>query len=110
MSKPRLFLLLVVSPSLEAEHARVRDAVQFHSDGDFTEVFKQAAALPGAKATGAEIPFTVGYLFSTTTHPGDMGFGILDRDRMLLIEVTSFHREAGLSVAGGWLDRHRVRD
>ncbi len=107
MAKPRLYLLTVISPSLQPEHASVLEAVTHHSDGDFCEVFKQAAAMPGAKSSGAEIPFVVAYLFSTTSLLREVGFPLLDRDRYLLVEVTATHWAEGLSVAHGWLDRHR---
>lgn len=110
MSRAHLYCLTVISPSLQAEHVSIRDAVTHHSDGDFVEVFKQAAAIPGAKASGGEIPFTVAYLFSTTKKPSEMGFGLLSRDSYLLIEVTTNHWAEGLAVARGWLDRHRGRD
>lgn len=107
MAKPRLYLLTVVSPALEPEHANIRRAVEHHSDGDFVEVFKQAAGVPGAKAAKVDIPFTVAYLFSTTKLPSEVGFGLLDRDRYLLVEVTTTHWAEGFSVARNWLDRHR---
>lgn len=109
MSKPRLYLLTVVSPALDAEHANIKAAVEFHSDGDCVEVFKQAASIPGAKASGGEIPFTVAYLFSTTKLPREMGFGLLTRDRYFLVEVVAVSKEDGFSVAKNWLDRHRVQ-
>ncbi|MDQ3159455.1 MAG: hypothetical protein M3Q51_00345 [Pseudomonadota bacterium] len=107
MAKPRLYLLTVISPSLQPEHASVRDAVMHHSDGDFCEAFKQVVAMPGAKASGAEIPFVVAYLFSTAALPSEMGFPVLDRDRYFLVEVTTTSWAQGLSVARNWLDRHR---
>ena len=107
MAKPRLYLLTVISPALDPEHANIVRAVEAHSDGDFKQVFTQAAAMPGAKASGADIPFTAAYLFSTTRLPSEMSFGLLDRDRYLLVEVTSTHWAEGLGVARDWLDRHR---
>ena len=108
MATGRLYQLTVVSPALDREHARIREAVETHSGGDFVEVWKQAAAVPGAKAAGGDIPFSVGYLFSTTSLPSEMGFGLLDRDASLLIEVTTLHWEDRMSVARNWLERHRV--
>lgn len=107
MAKARLYQLTVFSPSLQPEHANIARAVEYHSSGDFVEVFKQAAGIPGAKASGADIPFTVAYLFSTTKLPADMGFGLLDRDSYLLAEVTGLHAEQRLSVARNWLKRHQ---
>lgn len=100
-------MLTVVSPALDAEHSRIRDAVMHHSDGDFVEVFKQVATVPGAKAMGQEIPFTAAYLFSTTKLPREMGFGLLDRDRYFLVEVGTTNWESGLSVGRSWLEKHR---
>ncbi len=106
MSRPRLYLLTVISPALQREHMSILEAVKHHSDGDYVEVFKQSAGIPGAKASGGDIPFTVAYMFSATTHPREMGFGLLDRDAYLLVEVTGLHEEQRLSVAHNWLKRH----
>lgn len=110
MRKPRLYQLTVFSPSLEPEHASIQRAVEFHSDGDFVEVFKQAAAMLGAKASGGEIPFVVAYLFSTTKFPSEMAFGLLDRDHYFLVEVEPNCWESGSVRSRQWLDRHQVRD
>lgn len=107
MENGKLFLLTVVSPALDMEHARIREAVQVHSEGDFVEVWKQTATVRGAKAAGEQIPFAVAYLFSTTSHPSEMGFGLLARDSYLLIEVTTLHWHEKMSVAKHWLERHR---
>lgn len=107
MARPRLYLLVVISPALQQEHATITRAVEFHSDGDFVQVFQQAASMPGAKAAGTDIPFSVGFLFSTTKPPSEMGFQFQSRDRYLLIEVTTNHWAQDLSVARNWLDRHR---
>lgn len=107
MSRPRLYLVTVWSPSLQKEHAEIVRAVEHHSDGDFVEVFKQVGAMPGAKASGADIPFTVAYLFSTTKEPHEMGFALLDRDHYFLVEVGTSCSELGSVRARQWLDRHR---
>lgn len=108
MAKARLYQLTVFSPSLQPEHANIARAVEYHSSGDFVEVFKQAAGIPGAKASGADIPFTVAYLFSTTTHPKDMAFGLLARDSYFLVEVEASCAELGAARASQWVARHRV--
>lgn len=107
MRKPRLYQLTVFSPALQTEHASIQRAVEFHSDGDFVEVFKQIAAMPGAKASGADIPFVVAYLFSTTKYPSEMGFGLLDRDHYFLVGVEASCWESGAIRARNWLERHR---
>lgn len=107
MRKARLYQLTVFGPALDAEHSSIQRAVEYHSDGDFVEVFKQVASLPGAKASGAEIPFTVAYLFSTTSYPSEMAFGLLDRDRYFLVEVEANCWELGANRARLWLERHR---
>lgn len=107
MAKARLYQVTIFSPSLQQEHAEIVRAVEFHSDGDFVEVFKQTGAMPGAKASGAEIPFSVAYLFSTTKRPSEMGFALLDRDHYFLVEVEASCWESGAGRARQWLDRHR---
>ena len=110
MRKPRLYQLTVFGPELQAEHAGIQRAIEYHSDGDFVEVFKQVAALPGAKASGADIPFVVSYLFSTTSYPNEMAFGLLERDRYFLVEVQANCWELGANRARLWLERHRIPD
>ena len=101
------FLLIVQSPALQTEHAAIKDAVQYHSLGDFIEVFKETSAPRGARASGVEIPFFVAYLFSTQNHPSEMGFGLLTGDRHVLLEVGSTTWVDGFSRVRDWLDRHR---
>lgn len=105
----RQYLLIVFSPAADADHANILKAVQFHSGGDFVEVFKQAATVRGGAPKGQDVPFTVAYLFSTSSLPNQMGFGTLDRDRYLLVQLApgGWHWHEKLSVAHQWLDRHR---
>ena len=108
--KRKNFLLVVQSPALQAEHARIKDAVHYHSGGDYIEVFKETSAPRGSKASGTEIPFTVAYLFSTETHPTEMGFGLLTGDTYLLLEVGATNWADGFSRVRLWLDRHRPQE
>jgi hypothetical protein len=101
------FLLIVQSPALQGEHKSIVDAVSFHSGGDFIEVLKETSAPRGTRAAKAEIPFVVAYLFSTETPPSQMGFGLLNGDRHVLLEVGSATWVDGFSRVRGWLDRHR---
>jgi hypothetical protein len=101
------FLLVVHSPALQAEHRNIVDAVQHHSLGDFIEVFKETSAPRGSRASGTEIPFVVAYLFSTETPPSKMGFGLLNGDRHLLLEVGQATWVDGFSRVRDWLDRRR---
>lgn len=105
------FLLIVQSPALQVEHKALVDAVSLHSGGDYLELLKETSAPRGTRAAKAEIPFVVAYLFSTETPPSKMGFGLLNGDRYVLLEVGSTSWVDGFSRARDWLDRHRqVRD
>jgi hypothetical protein len=103
------FLLIVQSPALQGEHKVIVDAVSFHSGGDFIEVFKETSAPRGTRASKAEIPFVVAYLYSTETPPSKMGFGLLNGDRHVLLEVGSATWADGFSRVRAWLDRHRPK-
>jgi hypothetical protein len=100
------FLLLVSSPELQKEHSSIVDALQFHSGGDFVEVLKETSAPRGTKASGVAIPFVVAYLFSTETPASKMGFGLLNGDRYVLLEVGEAGWVDGFSRVRAWLDRH----
>ena len=109
MNQYRLFLLVVISPALDTEHANILEAVKHHSGGDYVEAFKQA--LPPSKSASdrSEYPFTVGYLFKTDRRSDEMAFGLLSRDSYLLVEVSAdYARDEHLSVARDWLRRHRT--
>lgn len=104
--KRRSFLLLISSPELQEPHARIVQALQFHSDGDFIEILKQTSAPRGAKVSGEPIPFVVAYLFSTETPPSQMSFGTLTHDRYVLVEVGQATWVDGFSRVRAWLERH----
>lgn len=100
----RMYLLLVISSALDAEHAKIVDAVRHHSDGNFVEVFKQAAVVRGHRAKDEPIPFSTAYLFTSETPPSRMGFPLLNGDRYLILPVAqTAHWHEGLSVAHAWL-------
>jgi hypothetical protein len=100
------FLLIVQSPDLQPEHKNILEAVQHHSLGDFIEVFKETSAPRGSRATGFATPFTVAYMLSTETPPSQMGFGLLNGDRYLLLELGERCWIDGYARARSWLDRH----
>ncbi len=102
----KTFLLLVSSPELQDEHSNIVKAVQFHSDGDFVEVFKETSAPRGTKTSGLAIPFMVAYLFSTEKLPSKMGFGLLTGDRYILLEVGQSTWVEGFSRVRAWIERH----
>ncbi|EIL88565.1 hypothetical protein UU9_12478 [Rhodanobacter fulvus Jip2] len=103
----KTFLLIVQSPELQADHKDIVEAVRHHSLGDFIEVLKETSAPRGSRAQGTEIPFVVAYLFSTETPPSEMGFGLLRRDRYVLLQVGPATWVDGFSRVRDWLDRHR---
>ena len=105
----REFLLIVQSPALQNEHRSIVDAVSHHSEGDYLELFKETSAARGTRSAKDEIPFIVGYLFSSETHPSKMGFGLLNGDRYILLEVGTANWVDGYSRARDWLDRHRQK-
>lgn len=106
----REFLLFVQSPALQPEHSSILKSVEHHSSGDFIEVFKETSAARGTKSAKAEIPFVVGYLFSTETPPSQMGFGLLTGDRYVLLQVGRANWVDGFSRVRAWLDRHQSKE
>jgi hypothetical protein len=105
----RNFLLIVDSPELDPEHVKIVRAVEYHSGGDFIEVFKHTSAARGSKSSGSSIPFVVAYFFSTETHPSEMGFGLLNGDRYLLLEIGGLCWLDGYSRARNWLERRQQK-
>lgn len=100
--KLRKFLLVVLVPKKEPEHETIKRAVEHHSEGDFQLAFLQAGKKP-------DVPFVIGYLFTSEADPRNMGFGLLNQDSFLLVELGDHYAEAQLSVAASWLRRHQPR-
>lgn len=92
----RRFLAVFLLDKPQPEHARIKDAIAHHSDGDYKLAFTHGAG-------------TVAYLFSSNTHPRDMGFGVLNQDSYLVVEVGDVCSEQHLNVAASWIYDHRTR-
>lgn len=100
MRELRKFLVIFVLPVAQAEHARIAAAVKDHSDGECQIAFTWAAPKPDKSAV-------VAYLFTSEIHPGDMGFGLLNQDSFLLVELGDLCAEKGMNVAAAWMRRRR---
>lgn len=107
MKEAKTYLLAFFASDLQREHARLLEAVKYHSDGDFVEVAKHA----GSAKPKEPVTFSAVYLFTTTKPPSEIGIPLLRGDRYLLIQVQSglHHAHHNLSVAHAWLDRHTPR-
>lgn len=96
----RRFLAVFLLPKLETEHAAIVDCVRAHSEGDFKQIFATANRSEGG---------ALGYVFTSDTPPWQMGFGLLNPDRVLVVELGNQYSETGLNVAGAWLRAHQEK-
>lgn len=97
----RRYLAIFILPEPKAEHALIERAVAHHSGGDYKRAFIHA------NRDGSGV---VGYLFTSNTVPWQMGFGLLNGDKELIVEVGDLYSEVGHNVAGAWLRGHKLKD
>ncbi|MDQ3039742.1 MAG: hypothetical protein M3R16_08100 [Pseudomonadota bacterium] len=96
----RKYLVVFNVPKSEPEHASIKEALQDHSAGDFQLAFMHAGPKP-------DRPFVVAYLFTSDRHPRNMGFGLLNEDAYLLVEIGDGFAARHMSRAEDWLRKHR---
>lgn len=100
--EPKKYLAVFILPAPKPENARIRDALEYHSGGDFKMAFTY-----GAKGQSS----IIGYLFTTNKPLYEIGFGtaVLNEDSFLLLELGDLCAEQGLNVAYQWMQAHRAR-
>ena len=98
--KLRKFLAVFLLPSPQAEHARLVEAIAYHSDGDYKLAFRQ----------GMKDGAVVGYLFTSASKAQEMGFGqvLLNEDSYLITELGENYAVEGHNVAEAWLRSKRA--
>lgn len=94
------YLAIFFLPVPQKEHAEIEKAVAYHSDGDYKRAFLNA------NRDGSGI---VGYVFTSNTVPWKMGFGLLNGDTKLIVEVGDKYCEDGHNIAGAWLRARQGR-
>ncbi len=100
MRELKKYLAVFVVPKTESEHQHIRAAIDHHSCGDFQMVFMQVGPKP-------DLQFTVSYLFTSDKPPHEMGFGLLNGDQHLVVEVGEWTFVDGSVRAQEWLRKHR---
>lgn len=98
----RKFLAIFILPTPQKEHARLVDAVAYHSDGDYTLAFRQ----------GMKDGAVIAYFMTSASNPWEMGFGqvLLNQDKHLILELSERHWLDRMNVAEAWLKAHRRKD
>lgn len=96
----RKYLAIFFLPVPQKEHAEIEKAVAYHSDGDYKRAFLNA------NRDGSGV---VGYLFTSNTVPWQMGFGLLNGDTKLIVEIGDKYSEDGHNIAAAWLRSHQSR-
>ena len=84
----------------EPEHANIKRAIEHHSDGDYQHALTHAGPRP-------DLPFVIAYLFTSGTDAREMGFGLLNGDNVIVVEVGDNFQVIGSSMAEQWLRNHR---
>ena len=104
MSDWRKYLAVFVLPITQPEHAKIKDAIKHHSEGDFQCVFTH-----GVRNEGGKLASTIAYVFMSESHPRNMGFGVLNQDSYFVVELGNTCSEQGMNLARGWMRRHRPK-
>lgn len=101
MRETKRYLAVFFIPKQEQEHASIAAAIKHHSDGDYQLVHMQVGQRP-------DVPFTVAYLFTSGTPPWEMGFGLLNGDKHVIVEVGDRSFVSGSNLAEKWLREHET--
>ena len=99
MLETRKYLAVFFVPKTDLEHVHIKLAIEHHSDGDCQMAFMQAGPRP-------DVPFVIAYLVTSGTDAREMGFGLLNGDRVIVVEIGDNFQVVGSNLAEEWLRKH----